>query len=44
LKDLWPSRDEVQQVVAQVVTPEDFKTFYAGTMTRNQRWNELEAP
>ena len=34
----------MQQVVAKVVTPEDFKTFYAGTMTRNQRWNELEAP
>lgn len=44
LKDLWPSRDEVQEVVAKVVTPEDFKSFYAGTMTRNQRWNELEAP
>lgn len=26
------------------VTPELFKEFYSNTMTRNERWNKLEAP
>ena len=44
LSDIWPSRDEVAQVVASVVTPKLFTDFYSNTLTRNQRWNELEAP
>jgi len=44
LKDIWPSREEVEKVVAQVVKPEIFKEFYANTLTRNKRWNELQAP
>ena len=44
LRDIWPSRDEVAQVVGQVVTPALFTEFYSNTLTRNQRWNELVAP
>jgi len=44
LRDIWPTRAEVQELVARVLTPDMFKDFYANTMTRNQRWNELEAP
>lgn len=44
LKDIWPTRDEVEAVVHQVVKPELFKDYYDKTMTRNERWNELEAP
>lgn len=44
LKDLWPSRDEVDQVVLSNVTPAIFKDFYSNTLTRNQRWNNLVAP
>lgn len=44
LRDIWPSRDQVEEVVQSVVKPELFKEFYSNTMTRNQRWNELEAP
>jgi aconitate hydratase len=44
LKDIWPSRKEVEKVVQSVVKPELFKDFYSNTMTRNQRWNDLEAP
>jgi aconitate hydratase len=44
LKDIWPSRDEVQKVVASSVTPALFKEFYSQTLTRNERWNKLEAP
>jgi|Transcript_23873 aconitate hydratase len=44
LRDIWPSRDSVQEVVASVVTPELFREFYSNTLTRNARWNNLEAP
>jgi aconitate hydratase len=44
LKDIWPHRDEVEQVVQAVVKPELFKEYYSQTMTRNERWNNLEAP
>jgi len=44
LKDLWPPRSAVDQVVASVVKPELFKEFYSATLTRNERWNKLDAP
>lgn len=44
LADIWPSRAQVEEVVHKCVTPELFKEFYANTMTRNERWNKLEAP
>ena len=44
LKDIWPSREEVEKVVAENVTPSIFKEFYSNTLTRNQRWNNLVAP
>jgi len=44
LRDIWPNRTEVQEVVNAVVTPDLFRDFYSNTLTRNQRWNNLEAP
>jgi len=44
LRDIWPSRSEVQEIVSSVVTPQLFTEFYSNTLTRNQRWNNLEAP
>ena len=44
LQDIWPSREEVAQVVGEVVTPALFTEFYSNTLTRNERWNKLEAP
>jgi len=35
LKDIWPSRADVQKVVAENVTPHIFKEFYSNTLTRN---------
>ena len=42
--DIWPNRDDVEKVVASVVKPELFKEFYSTTLTRNERWNNLDAP
>jgi len=44
LRDIWPARSDVEKVVQSVITPQLFQDFYGNTMTRNQRWNELEAP
>lgn len=44
LKDIWPSREEVEKVVSENVKPEIFREFYANTLTRNERWNNLVAP
>ena len=44
LSEIWPTRDEVDAVVSQVVTPALFREFYANTLTRNERWNQLVAP
>lgn len=44
LRDIWPTREEVQKVVDAVIKPELFKDYYSQTMTRNERWNKLEAP
>ena len=44
LSDIWPTRDEVKKVVEETVNPKLFTDFYANTMTRNERWNKLEAP
>jgi len=43
-KDIWPDRAQVEEVVQAVIKPELFREFYANTLTRNQRWNNLEAP
>lgn len=43
-RDIWPSREAVEQVVQSVIKPELFSDFYSNTLTRNQRWNALEAP
>lgn len=44
LRDIWPTSSEVQEVVVKNVTPQIFKEFYSNTLTRNQRWNNLQAP
>lgn len=44
MKDIWPTREEVEKIVAANVKPEIFKEFYSNTLTRNKRWNDLVAP
>lgn len=42
LKDIWPSNDEIAEVVDKSVTPELFKEVYAEISTMNKQWNELK--
>lgn len=40
--DIWPTMDEINQVVNQTVTPELFKKEYEYVFDDNKRWNEIE--
>lgn len=44
LKDIWPSRAELQQVERQYVVPAMFKDVYSKISEGNASWNELVAP
>jgi aconitate hydratase len=41
LRDIWPSRDEIERTIQSSVTPEMFKQQYAGAFVSNQRWNKI---
>lgn len=43
LKDLWPSRTEVREVVSLCVTSDMFKEVYGRISKGNDRWNSLNA-
>ena len=44
LRDIWPSRDEVQRVTQSVIKPEMFKEIYQKIAQGTERWNNLQAP
>lgn len=41
LKDIWPSSQEVAQMVAQTVTADMFRKDYANVYNGNEEWNEI---
>ena len=44
LKDIWPTRDQIQEVEKRVVVPSMFNDVYSRIQKGNSRWNGLEAP
>eukprot|EP01098_Paradermamoeba_levis_P002884 TRINITY_DN1368_c0_g1_i1.p1 TRINITY_DN1368_c0_g1~~TRINITY_DN1368_c0_g1_i1.p1 ORF type:complete len:497 (-),score=196.88 TRINITY_DN1368_c0_g1_i1:433-1923(-) len=44
LKDIWPSRKEVEEYVQKFVTPAMFKQVYGKIKEGTARWNSLEVP
>eukprot|EP00092_Neocalanus_flemingeri_P037142 GFUD01040430.1.p1 GENE.GFUD01040430.1~~GFUD01040430.1.p1 ORF type:complete len:895 (-),score=230.76 GFUD01040430.1:278-2962(-) len=44
LRDIWPSRDEIQAVETKYVIPAMFQEVYAKITTGNPNWNKLSAP
>ncbi|GER67827.1 aconitate hydratase A [Weizmannia acidilactici] len=42
LKDIWPSQDEINETIKQVVTPELFRKQYENVFSDNERWNAIE--
>jgi len=41
MKDIWPTMDEVKELVGNVVTPEIFRNEYASVYDANEEWNEI---
>jgi aconitate hydratase len=44
LRDLWPSRDEIDQVIGRSVKGEMFSSTYADVFTGDERWRGLDTP
>ncbi len=44
LKDIWPTPEEIQQLIAEYVKPELFKEKYADVFTGNELWNKIPSP
>ena len=42
LKDIWPTKEEIDRYIKQVVTPELFKEQYKRVFDDNEKWNEIE--
>jgi aconitate hydratase len=43
LREIWPSDQEIQEVIAQVVRPEMFTEKYADVFTGNETWNAIQS-
>lgn len=44
LKDIWPTQEEINQVVLDALKPEDFKETYDVIYQGEEQWQSLEAP
>jgi aconitate hydratase len=44
LRDLWPDPEEVREIVAEAVSPEDFEREYERIFDGDERWRNLPAP
>lgn len=44
LKDIWPSQEEINQIIRQVVSPEDFRKNYDEIFEGDDLWQSLNAP
>ncbi|MDN3724469.1 aconitate hydratase AcnA [Aequorivita sp. SDUM287046] len=44
LKDIWPTDDEIHEVMKRVLTPKDFKKNYDEIFEGNEIWRNLEVP
>ena len=42
LREIWPSPQEIQQVISQAVLPEMFKEKYANVFSGNETWNAIQ--
>ncbi|RIK82990.1 MAG: aconitate hydratase AcnA [Planctomycetota bacterium] len=41
LKDIWPTREEVQKTIAAAVKPSMFTAQYGNCFTANEMWNQI---
>ena len=44
LKDIWPTDDEINEILSQVLSPGDFAKNYGEIFEGNEIWRNLEVP
>ncbi len=44
LKDIWPSQEEIFEVMNQVLSPKDYEKSYGEIFDGNEQWQNLRAP
>jgi aconitate hydratase 1 len=44
LKDIWPSADEIREIITSTIRPDMFTRAYADVFTGGARWEALDAP
>lgn len=44
LKDIWPSNQEISDLIATAINPEMFKGAYADVFKGDSRWNQIASP
>jgi aconitate hydratase len=44
LKDIWPTSDEIQEVMGRVVTADDYQSNYSKMFDGDEKWQALDAP
>ncbi|WP_019122116.1 aconitate hydratase AcnA [Brevibacillus massiliensis] len=44
LKDIWPTPQEIAEVMSKAMNPELFRAQYAQVFTANESWNKIDVP
>ncbi len=44
LKDIWPTNDEINEILSKVLSPGDFEKNYGKIFEGNEIWRNLEVP
>lgn len=44
LKDIWPTQEEIKQVLSEVLTPDIFEEKYKNILDGDEFWQALDAP
>lgn len=44
LKDIWPSNDEINGLMAKVLSPNDFEKNYGEIFEGNEQWKRMQPP
>jgi len=44
LKDIWPTQNEIQEILSNVITPEMFRSQYATVFDGDETWKSLTTP
>ncbi len=44
LKDIWPSDDEINEIMRKVLSPHDFEKSYKEIFEGNESWQKLKVP